>query len=655
MYRMIRFIPLPSAITNNKQPTTNNQQPTTNNQQPTTNNQQPTTNNQQPTTNNQQPTTMKEFFKQTLASIIGTITGLILLIVFGTVGLAFLVGVLAGSKHSEPQVKDKSVLVLDLSLQISDTEPASDFSTALSAEYDNIIPLRQAIAAIDEAAEDSRIVGILLDGRKGGSPNGYANLQEVRSALERFKEKGKKIVAYDVYLTEREYYLATVADTMILNPIGTLELNGLGSEQLFLTGALEKYGIGVQVVRVGNYKSAVEPFTRTSLSQENREQTEALLNNLWDSIITTVGESRQLTLEKLQQLVDSQGFLSAKKAKDSGLIDQVAYWDEAITDLEEITGAELEDKSFRKIGLASYLEVAEGNSKSSGNEIAIVYAEGSIVDGEGGVEEIGGDRFARELRKLRQDNSVKAIVLRVNSPGGSATASDIILREVELTREKKPVIVSMGNVAASGGYWISTGADYIFAEENTITGSIGVFGLFLNIQELGNNNGLTWDVVKTGRFADAQSLSRPKTREELRIYQGFVNEIYELFLDKVATSRELSREEVAKIAQGRVWSGVSGKKIGLVDEIGGLEKAIAHAANEAELGDDWEVEEYPKQRSFQEEIIERLLSAEQQVEAKQLDPLTAQFIKFKQDLRLFQTLNDPKGIYARLPFSLRIE
>ncbi len=229
-----------------------------------------------------------------------------------------------------------------------------------------------------------------------------------------------------MYLTEREYYLATVADTMILNPIGTLELNGLGSEQLFLTGALEKYGIGVQVVRVGNYKSAVEPFTRTSLSQENREQTEALLNNLWDSIITTVGESRQLTLEKLQQLVDSQGFLSAKKAKDSGLIDQVAYWDEVITDLEEITGAKLEDKSFRKIGLASYLEVAEGNSKSSSNEIAIVYAEGSIVDGEGGVEEIGGDRFARELRKLRQDNSVKAIVLRVNSPGGSATASDII-------------------------------------------------------------------------------------------------------------------------------------------------------------------------------------------------------------------------------------
>ncbi len=295
MYRMIRFIPLPSAIANNKQPTTNNkqqttnnkqqttnnnQQQTTNNKQPTTNNQQQTTNNKQPTTNNQQPTTMKEFFKQTLASIIGTITGLILLIVFGTVGLGFLVGVLT-AKDSGPQVKDKSMLVLDLSLQISDTEPASDFSTALSAEYDNIIPLRQAIAAIDEAAEDSRIVGILLDGRQGGSPNGYANLQEVRSALERFKEKGKKIVAYDVYLTEREYYLATVADTMILNPIGTLELNGLGSEQLFLTGALEKYGIGVQVVRVGNYKSAVEPFTRTSLSQENREQTEALLNDLW--------------------------------------------------------------------------------------------------------------------------------------------------------------------------------------------------------------------------------------------------------------------------------------------------------------------------------------------------------------------------------------
>ena len=246
-------------------------------------------------------------------------------------------------------------------------------------------------------------------------------------------------------------------------------------------------------------------------------------------------------------------------------------------------------------------------------------------------------------------------MLRVNSPGGSATASDIILREVELISKEKPIIVSMGNVAASGGYWIATGADHIFAQENTITGSIGVFGLLLNIQELGNNNGLTWDVVKTGRFADIGTSSRPKTQEELRVYQGFVNEIYELFLDKVATSRELPREEVAKIAQGRVWSGVSGKEIGLVDEIGGLEKAIAYAANEAKLGDDWEIEEYPKRRSFQQEFIERLLSAEQQAEAKQLDPLTAQFMKFKDDLRVFQTLNDPRGIYARLPFSLRVE
>ena len=323
---------------------------------------------------------MKEFFKQTFASIIGTITGLILLIVFGTVGLAFLVGVLA-AKDSGPQVKDKSVLVFDLSLQISDTEPPSDFSTALSPDYDNIIPLRQAIAAIDEAAKDSRIVGILLDGRKGGSPNGYANLKEVRSALERFKEKGKKIVAYDVNLTEKEYYLATVADTTILNPIGILEMNGLGSEQLFFTGALEKYGVGVQVVRVGSYKSAVEPFTRKSLSQENREQTEALLNDLWDSVIETVGESRQLAPEKLQQLADSEGFFSPTTAEDSGLIDKVAYWDETITDLKEITGVKSDKKSFRQISLASYAEVAEGNSKSSSNEIAIVYAEGSIVNG----------------------------------------------------------------------------------------------------------------------------------------------------------------------------------------------------------------------------------------------------------------------------------
>lgn len=554
-----------------------------------------------------------------------------------------------------PQVKAKSVLVLDLSVPIQDTSPPADFNSILTDSDQEIIPLRQAIQAIDKAAQDNRIVGIFLDGRFGGGATGYGNLKEIRTALQRFKDKGKKIIAYDVDTSEREYYLTSLADTIILNPLGTLEMNGLSSEQLFFTGALEKYGVGVQVVRVGSYKSAVEPFTNKSFSGENREQTEALLTDLWEDFLSTVAPSRELTARELQDWTDTQGLLTPIEAESAGFIDRVAHFDEVIADLKALTGVNSEDKSFRKISLKKYSQVAERDNKSSRNTIAIVYGEGSIVNGEGNLEAIGGDRLARSLRKLRQDDSVKAVILRVNSPGGSATASDIILREVELTRESKPVIVSMGNVAASGGYWIATGADYIFAQENTITGSIGVFGLFFDIEQLGNNNGLTWDVVKTGRFADINTVSRPKTKKELDIYQGFVDEIYDLFLAKVASSRKLPLSEVANIAQGRVWSGIDAKEIGLVDEIGGLEEAIAYTAAQAELGEDWQIEEYPKHRSFQEEILEKLLSVQQGEKAAKLDPLTAKLLELKEDLSMLQTLNDPRGIYTRLPFSLHIK
>ena len=597
---------------------------------------------------------MKQFLKQTGASILGTLTALILFFTLGTGILVFLVSVIA-VRDSEPHVKAKSVLVLDLSIPIRDTSPPADFNSVLSNSNEGIIPLRQAIQAIDKATQDNRIVGIFLDGRFGGGATGYGNLKEIRTALQRFKDKGKKIIAYDVDTSEREYYLTSLADTIILNPLGTLEMNGLGSEQLFFTGALEKYGVGVQVVRVGSYKAAVEPFTNKSFSRENREQTEALFTDLWDDFLSTVAPSRELTPRELQDWTDTQGFLTPTDAESAGLIDRVAHFDEAIAGLQALTGVNSEDKSFRQISLSKYSQVAERDLKFSRNTIAIVYGEGTIVNGEGNLEEIGGDRLAREFRQLRQDDSVKAVILRVNSPGGSATASDVILREVELTSKSKPVIVSLGNVAASGGYWIATGADYIFAQENTITGSIGVFGLLFDIQQLGNNNGLTWDVVKTGRFADINTVSRPKTKKELDIYQGFVDEIYELFLAKVASSRNLTVSEVANIAEGRVWSGIDAKEIGLVDEIGGLEEAIAYTAAQAELGEDWKIEEYPKQRSFQEEIIERLLSVKQVKKAEQLDPLTAKLLEFKEDLSMLQTLNDPRGIYTRLPFSLHIK
>ncbi|MGK7873922.1 MAG: signal peptide peptidase SppA [Xenococcaceae cyanobacterium] len=599
---------------------------------------------------------MGQFLKQTFASFIGSLAGLILFFALGTSGLVLLL-VSAALRDDSPKIKDKSVLVLDLSMQISDTKPPSSLGKAFSDENTNIITLRQVLDSLEKATKDKRIVGLFLDGRSTGEGSGYATLKEVRAALESFRAAGKKIIAYDVDWSEREYYLGSVADTVMLNPMGVIEINGFSSQQLFLTGAFQKYGIGVQVIRVGNYKSAIEPFTRQNLSPENRQQTQELLADLWGEFLSTVGESRELTPKKLQAIADSKGFLNPEEARASGLVDRVAYFDQVIGDLKELTGNSKKDKSFRQIRLKTYADVPLENAQesSSENKIAVVYAEGTIVSGKGTVRQIGSDRFAKELRKLRQDEDVKAVVLRVNSPGGSATASEIILREVQLTSSKKPVIVSMGNVAASGGYWISTGADRIFAEANTITGSIGVFGLLFNIQEIGNNNGITWDVVKTGRFADINTTIRPKTKEELALYQKYANQIYDLFLNKVAESRNLTVEEVAKIAQGRIWSGEDAQKIGLVDQIGGLEAAIEYAAQKAELGNDWEITEYPKQRSFEEEILERLLDAEVVEQVKQLDPLTAEFIKFKEDLAIFHGLNDPRGIYARLPFKLRIE
>lgn len=285
----------------------------------------------------------------------------------------------------------------------------------------------------------------------------------------------------------------------------------------------------------------------------------------------------------------------------------------------------------------------------------MAYAEGEIVDGQGGAGQLGGSSFARQLRQLRLDEDVKAVVLRVNSPGGSVTASEEILREVRLTRLKKPVVVSMGDYAASGGYWIATGGNYIFAEPNTITGSIGVFGLQFNVQKLGNNNGLSWDVVKTARFADSTTVSRPKTPQELAIAQKSVNQIYNQFLDKVAQARKLPKQKVAQIAQGRVWAGKEAKQIGLVDQIGGVEDAIKYAASQANLGNNWELEEYPQIRSLEKRLLEKLTNEEASLNTKRPDPLTAEFLKLKADIEILQSMNDPRGIYVRLPFNWRFD
>ena len=607
---------------------------------------------------------MKNFLKYTLASAIGTLVGMGLLFGVGIGSLIFLMAVVASSGESGPKVEDKSVLVLDLSATIIDTKPSSTTAEALSEALSDgarptTIALRGVIDSLEAAAKDDRIVGLYIHGSTNGTGTGLANLKEVRTALEKFRASGKNIVAYDMGWSEREYYLGSVANTIVINPLGIMEINGLASESMFFAGALEKFGLGVQVTRVGKYKSAVEPFLLTKRSPESREQTQKLLDDLWSDFLVAASKHREFSPEKLQGLVNRQGILMADEARNEGLVDKLAYFDEVVTDLKELTESDPEERTFRQISLLSYAGVVENKTertnRSSENIIGIVYAEGEIVSGQGSPSEIGGDRLARQLRDLRLDEDIKAVVLRVNSPGGSATASETIQREVELIRQDKPIVVSMGNIAASGGYWISTYGTKIFADSNTITGSIGVFGLLLNVQEAANNNGITWDVVKTGRYADFETATRPKTQQELAMTQQFVDRVYERFLTIVADSRKIPKTKVAEIAQGRVWSGEEAKKLNLVDEIGGIEEALYAAAELAELEDDWKVEEYPKYRSLEERLLDKIGGIRSSAPGTQLDPLTAQFQKLREELAILGSLNDPVGAYTRLPYNFRID
>ncbi len=587
---------------------------------------------------------MLKFLRDVLASTLGVILALVLAGVVSGGLLLLLIVALGVTEEEEIVVRDRSVLVWDLSTSIRDTQPLGELTTVFATEGGNLT-LRQAIASLEAAAEDDRIVALLIDGRQGEAGLGFAMLRELRPALEAFQASGKKIIAYGVDWGEGSYYLGSIADSVVINPLGSMEMNGLSAEQSFLTGALDRFGIGVQVLRVGDYKSAVEPFTETKFSPENREQLTALLGDLWGDFLTVVGSDRDKTSQQLQQIAATQGILLPEAAQNAGLVDEIAYFDQIAVQLRELTEEEEEPKRyFRQISLSNYYQndVSLANSSYHRDNIGVLYAEGEIVYGEGEIEQIGSDRLIRQLRELRDDDRIKAIVLRVNSPGGSATASELILRELQLTREEKPIIISMGNVAASGGYWIAMGGDRIFAETNTITGSIGVFGLLLNLEGITNNNGITWDTVKTAPFADIDSISRPRTEAELAQLQQFVNQIYTLFLEKVAQGRDLKPAQVAALAQGRVWSGADALSNGLVDEIGGLERAIAYAAERAELGEDWGVEEYQNEPSF-EELLMRTLSVQNP------SPLTAQWLQLQTQLRQLQTWNDPRQVYALWP------
>lgn len=606
---------------------------------------------------------MREFLKYVFASLTGTVIFFGLLL-GGALLLAASIASLSTGRGPEPDVRDKTILVFDLSATISDIAPSEDgrdvdVQRLLRGGGGRILALSTVLDCLDKAAADKRIVGLYLYGNlsSDGYGSGFAALREIREALLRFKAAGKPIYAYNQVYSERDYYLASVADKIFLNPFGAIEMNGLASEMMFLGEAFKKYGVGVQVTRVGKYKSAVEPLIMDRMSPENREQTQKLLDDVWGEFVAGVAPTRGLTPDDLQRLANDKAVLTGEDAVAAKLADKTAYFDQVLAELRKATEVGDDAAPFRQVTLPSYARVSRrslGLERTSRNIIAVVYAEGEIVDGEGNDNQIGGDRLAKELRKLRQDREVKAVVLRVNSPGGSALASEVIRRELAETRAAgKPVVVSMGSVAASGGYWISTASDKIFAAPNTITGSIGVFGVLPNIQKLAADYGVKWDTAKTNRYADLGTITRPKTEDELKLIQANVDRIYDEFLTRVAEARKLSKEAVQEIAQGRVWSGAEAKRLGLVDEFGGLEAAVRAAAETAKLGADWKISEYPKRRKLAEQLAKLL--TDEETDRLVRSPLQRELERVWTEAAALAALNDPLGVYARLPFTLRFD
>jgi protease IV len=604
---------------------------------------------------------MRQFLKQALASTVGSLLSLTL---FSAISLTLFTAIIGAVIHNVSttdeavKVPNKSILTIDLSESIVDLDPGKTLQEVFAGEATHVTELKSVLNAIDTAAKDKRILAIYLDGGGGKQVNGsgFATLKEVRTALERFRASGKKIIAYNIDMDKRDYYLSSVANQIFINPMGSIDINGFRSETMFFKNAFDKYGVGVEVVRVGKYKSFGETWSLDKFSPAARQETQQLLNNLWSDFKVSIGNSRQLTPDKIQKIADERGILTASQSITNKLVDRTAYSDEVLLELQKISGADEEDNAaYRKISIDDYAEVANKTTKISSRKIATIYAQGSIVNGEGGNGQIGGDSLARQIRELRLDKDVKAVVLRVNSPGGSALASDIIQREVRLLQKEKPVVVSMGDVAASGGYWISTYSNKIFAESNTITGSIGVIGINFNYQKLANNNGITWDVVKTSKLADSTTIARPRTPQELAISQQMVNDIYDDFLNKVSESRKLPKNKVAEIAQGRVWSGIDAKKIGLVDDIGGLNDAIAYAAEVAKLGNDWELEEYPAVEGWEEKLLKKFAGKKEMLSLQSQDPLTTELLKVKAELGILKTFNDPHGVYVRLPFNFKLD
>ncbi len=591
---------------------------------------------------------MKEFFKYTLA----TITGIVFLTIIGLVFLMILIGALVSSTEKQVVVENQSMLVVNLDNMVVDRAPNDPFSDLNIPGLGLVkrIGMDQILGSIEKARHDDRIKCIYLD--LSIVNGGMADVEEIRNALLAFRDSSEKpVYAYGDMFDQKAYYLATASDKIVLNPYGAIDFRGLGGEVTFFKNALEKLGVEMQIVRHGKFKAAVEPFMLEKMSDENREQTMTYLTSMWNQMLQGISKERNLPIDSLNKLADEVlTFRRAERALEAGMVDALKYKDEVLDDLREITGVN-DNKGIPVIGVSDYSKVQHvksGNRPFSRNKIAVIYASGEIGVPVSAAEGISGDKLSREIRKVRQDSSYKAIVLRVDSPGGSAYDSEVIWREMKLAAEEKVVVVSMGDVAASGGYYIACAADMIYAQPNTITGSIGVFGTIPNASELLNDKlGITTDVVKTNEHADMPSLTRPMTDFERDLMQSYVENIYDVFVTRVADGRKMNKTQVDEIGQGRVWSGLNALEIGLVDELGGLEDAVKRAAEMAGI-ENYRTVALPE---LPDPFQELLKGGTDNIRLRFLKNEMGDSWKYYDYLKKAGSLN---GIYARIPYEISI-
>ncbi len=585
-----------------------------------------------------------KFLRNLLAAILGC------LVAFGILmGMFFVFFALVGSAGEGVVVKENTILEVSLNEPIYDYL-GTDENDPFAGVFEEGQGLDQILHTIQIAKTDDRIKGISI--KNNFLRTGLAQTQELREALTAFKASGKFIYAFSDFYSQKDYYLASVADKVYLHPQGLMDFKGLASEVLYYKDIQEKTGIHMEVIRHGKYKSAVEPFLSDSMSEENRTQIKELLTSIWGVMLEDIGVSRNLSVADLNRIADTLGARTPDLAVTSGLLDGTLYWDE----YEALLKTELgigEKEKLQRLSLAEYGQVAQGKRLNTGKDrIAVIYAQGEILYGEGDRDFIGQGNLQRELKKVRENKDIKAVVLRVNSPGGSSLVSDIIWREVKLTKAKKPVVVSFGNVAASGGYYLAVAADKIYAEPSTVTGSIGVFGTIPNIHEFSNEIGINAEQVGTNTNAVDYSFFEPMTDVFRKQLEEQVADTYDAFLERVAEGRNMSVEEVNEIAQGRVWSGVTAKEIGLVDELGSLNQAIEAAAELAGISS-YSIRKYPKYKSNFERFMDNLSTAKLKIGEQVIKEELG--VETYQQLKALKRMTQQQGVQTRMPYNLNIK